>query len=145
MRQQGLFERSDLASQFGKTYPAPSAAIVPLTRRLSLYQVENGAWKRTATLRLSSLPFGSVGRWTSRGEFMTANGSAWRNGGSACSLSQILEANAPPKYSLSPKACAGILRRAAKRGKALPPQLLRALEAVALGAPEQATAEAKTP
>jgi hypothetical protein len=30
-------------------------------------------------------------------------------------LWQILEADAPPKYSLSPKACLGILKRAQKR------------------------------
>ena len=50
-------------------------------------------------------------------------------------LSQILQANAPEKYYLSAKACAGILRRAEKRGKALPPMLREALEeAVALEA-----------
>lgn len=49
-------------------------------------------------------------------------------------LSQILQANAPRKYYLSAKACAGILRRAEKRGKELPPMLREALEeAVALG------------
>jgi DNA (cytosine-5)-methyltransferase 1 len=37
----------------------------------------------------------------------------------------------PRRYYLSPKACAGILRRAEKRGKSLPPQLRAALEAVA--------------
>ena len=35
-------------------------------------------------------------------------------------LSQILEENPLPKYSLSARACAGILRRAEKRGKKLP-------------------------
>ena len=43
-------------------------------------------------------------------------------------LSWILEGDAPEKYSLSPKACAGILRRAERRGKALPPMLKTALE-----------------
>ena len=42
-------------------------------------------------------------------------------------LSQILEANAPEKYYLSAKACEGILRRAERRGKALPPILKEAL------------------
>jgi hypothetical protein len=42
-------------------------------------------------------------------------------------LSQILEADVPEKYSLSSKACEGILRRAAKRGKELPPMLQEAL------------------
>ena len=48
-------------------------------------------------------------------------------------LSQILQANAPEKYYLSARACEGILRRAERRGKALPPMLREALEeAVAL-------------
>ena len=49
-----------------------------------------------------------------------------------CSLSDILETGAvPQRYYLTPKACAGILRRAEKRGKDLPPQLAHALQAVA--------------
>ena len=47
-----------------------------------------------------------------------------------CSLWEVLEPDALPKYSLSPKACAGILRRARKRGKELPETLRQALEAV---------------
>ena len=51
----------------------------------------------------------------------------------ASSLSAILEAtqSVPPAYSLSTKACAGILRRAEARGKKLPPQLEAALRSVA--------------
>jgi hypothetical protein len=45
-----------------------------------------------------------------------------------CLLSDILEiGNLPQKYYLSPKACEGILRRAEKRGKQLPPVLFQAL------------------
>jgi hypothetical protein len=66
-----------------------------------------------------------------RGAFSTVNGSAWPNDASVCSLSQILEPVVPRKYFLSPKACAGILRRAEKRGKELPPHLKAALMAVA--------------
>ena len=44
------------------------------------------------------------------------------------SLSQILQDSVPPKYYLSRNACRGILRRAAKRGKALPGKLKQALE-----------------
>jgi len=44
-------------------------------------------------------------------------------------LSQVLEPDAPAKYCLSKKACEGILRRAAKRGKELPDMLKEALEA----------------
>ena len=52
-----------------------------------------------------------------------------------CSLSDILETESMngdrlARYSLSAKACAGILRRAEKRGKKLPEQLARALQQV---------------
>ena len=48
-----------------------------------------------------------------------------------CSLSQILEAgNVPRRFYLTPRACAGILRRAEKRGKVLPAPLQNALIAV---------------
>lgn len=49
-----------------------------------------------------------------------------------CSLSDILETgDIQPRYYLSPTACSGILRRAAKRGRALPEALRQALEAQA--------------
>ena len=44
------------------------------------------------------------------------------------SLSQILEGSVPDKYFLSATACAGILRRAERRGKKLPDMLRVALE-----------------
>ncbi len=48
------------------------------------------------------------------------------------SLLDILEiGDVPPRFFLSAKACRGILRRAEKRGKSLPPFLHAALEAVA--------------
>ena len=50
---------------------------------------------------------------------------------SVCSLSDILEPDVAPKYYLSPRAAAGILRRAAKRGCELPPSLQAALESLA--------------
>lgn len=40
----------------------------------------------------------------------------------ASHLSQILEASPHPKYSLSAKACLGIVRRAERRGKEPPPR-----------------------
>ena len=46
-------------------------------------------------------------------------------------LSQILEEEVLQKYSLSAKACRGILNRASKRGKMLPEILQKALEAQA--------------
>ena len=54
------------------------------------------------------------------------------NVGAVCSLSDILETgDVPQRYYLTARACAGILRRADKRGKVLPPQLAAALQAVA--------------
>jgi hypothetical protein len=68
------------------------------------------------------------------------------NDAGVCSLSDILETgDVPQRYYLSAKACAGILRRAAKRGKELPIALLRALEQVAEDSRGSATREGKTP
>ena len=74
------------------------------------------------------------------GPFLTPSGSEWRSGGVACSLSSILEgASIPQRDYLSPTACAGILRRAEKRGKSLPQSLRAALEAVVSGPISTAT------
>jgi len=75
-------------------------------------------------------------RWTNagmayRGAFSIASTSESPRGAAECSLSDILVAHAHPKYSLSPKAAVGILRRAERRERTLPPQLRAALEAVA--------------
>jgi hypothetical protein len=71
-------------------------------------------------------------------ESWTLNGSEWPSAAAVCSLSDILETGVvPQRFCLSGKACAGILRRAEKRGKELPPALRRALEAVAASAPTQ--------
>jgi hypothetical protein len=42
-------------------------------------------------------------------------------------LADVLVAECAPRFSLSPRACAGILRRAERRGRELPPQLGEAL------------------
>jgi hypothetical protein len=68
----------------------------------------------------------------SPGGFLTLSISEWPSAAAVCSLSAVLETDAPPKYFLSPKACSGILRRAEKRGKALPERLEAALRAVAV-------------
>lgn len=77
------------------------------------------------------------GEW--RGSLSTLNTSGLHSGGAGCSslpclvsLSSVLETGPiPPRFFLSETACAGILRRAEKRGKELPTQLLHALQAVA--------------
>ena len=58
------------------------------------------------------------GAW--RGECMTRNTGESPNAAVVSRLSQILEATPQEKYSLSAKACQGILRRAERRGKDLP-------------------------
>ena len=61
-------------------------------------------------------------------ESLTLSTSEWPSAGAVCSLSDTLETGPlPPRYFLSAKACAGILRRAEKRGKDLPPALRSAL------------------
>lgn len=78
----------------------------------------------------------SCPRWTNsgmawRGAYLTRNSSVWHNDANVCMLSDILETCVPEKYSLSQRACAGIIRRASKRGKPLPKPLRDALEKVA--------------
>ena len=65
------------------------------------------------------------------GGFLTLNTSESRNGAVVCSLLDILEktGDLPSQFYLTAKACAGILRRAAKRRKTLPAPLRAALEA----------------
>ena len=64
------------------------------------------------------------------------------SGDAVCSLSDILETgDLPQRYFLTPRACAGILRRAGKRGKELPPLLRRALEAVVGSEPTSNSSE----
>ena len=46
-------------------------------------------------------------------------------------LSEVLEPQVAGRFTLSSKAASGILRRAERRGKSLPPSLAEALQAVA--------------
>ena len=61
------------------------------------------------------------------GEYMTHSFGESPKDAAVSRLSQILEESPHQKYSLSPKACQGILRRAENRGKKLPDQLYQAL------------------
>ena len=67
------------------------------------------------------------------GEFSTRSFGEFPNVDEESHLSQILEDSPHPKYSLSEKACQGILRRAQRRGKELPQLLKNALEQQAFG------------
>ena len=64
-----------------------------------------------------------------RGESLILNtGPAPHSGAVGSTLSSILEELPHPKYYLTRKACAGIIRRSSERGKPLPPALQKALE-----------------
>jgi hypothetical protein len=93
----------------------------------------------------------SSGRWLNSGmgsptECLTLNGSEWPSAAAVCSLSDILETgDLPQRFFLSTKACAGILRRAEKRGKTLPPALHQALTQMACKEPLEPSVQTLTP
>ena len=79
-----------------------------------------------------------------RGEYLMHSFGVCPKDENASHLSQILEASPHPKYSLSAKACLGILNRAEKRGKVLPEILKTALTQQAQGALTASKATAST-
>ena len=123
----------DLVSQYGRTYQEPSAVTKGRTSEPSLKRSvvsakeamflflnrkrESGNLLGASWEMATALPGGS----------MTLNFGEYPSAARESTLSQILDLNAPEKYSLSPRACAGILRRAEKRGKTLPGMLQDAL------------------
>ena len=85
------------------------------------------------------------GLTASHGESLTLNILEYHSGAVASSLSDILETgDVPQRFFLSATACRGILRRAEKRGKTLPPALQSALEAVAQTLPVMENSMAAT-
>jgi hypothetical protein len=108
------------------TPSSPAGAAPPATRQ-----------ERSASGTQEPTSRWSAPRWRTSGtasatEFSTADTSEWPSdgGGSSCSLSSILEQEVDPRYYLSPRAALGILSRAGRRGRELPPHLREALEAV---------------
>ena len=120
-------------SLLGKMYQEPSAA--------TSETISDACWKRLRTsqggeyqcldLRAES-GCEPVKSWAtdtpSPGGYWTRNTGECPSVAKESTLWQILQADAPVKYYLTAKACAGILRRAERRGKALPPLLREALE-----------------
>ena len=88
------------------------------TKPFLFLDVRGGLPQETSWQTVSPLP----------GECLTHNTGESPREENASTLSQILTANAPEKYYLSPRACRGILQRASKRGKELPTLLKAALE-----------------
>lgn len=82
----------------------------------------------------------------SHGECLTLNSGESPSVVVASHLSQILEDQPHPKYYLSAIACQGVLRRAERRGKELPPILKAALERQSASTTEwEAKPEASAP
>jgi site-specific DNA-cytosine methylase len=82
--------------------------------------------------RLSSRRWATSGFMTSPGECWTADTSECHSGGAACSsLLDVIEADVHARFCLSRTAAAGILTRAARRGRQLPESLVQALTAQA--------------
>ena len=123
------------AGQSGRTSPDASLQTVAMTSRQSS---PNSSESRNRTLpmclclRKTSGPTQdcSTMNWDSGawpGESTIVNFGESPSVVKESRLSQILEDSAPEKYYLSAKACRGILTRAERRGKTLPPELEAAL------------------
>ena len=122
-----------LDSLFGKTSQEPSAATKEKTSEPSSKRSAPSVRKTLMCLDLRPGMGGNLlgAYWEMDtvlpGESMTLNTGESPNAVRESTLSQILDLNAPAKYYLSPKACAGIIRRAEKRGKERPAMLREAL------------------
>jgi len=92
---------------------------------LQLFRSEDGATQASASVPIES----------QSGACLTLKTSESHSAAVACSLSQVLEPwrDELLKFCLSQKAATGILRRAANRGRTLPPRLVSALEHLAGG------------
>ena len=120
----------------GRTSPERSAATEDETSRpcsKRRFVSSNRKPPVLKCLQKAGLPWAGIGTWTDDGAWLGE--STTRNTGEYPSvvvesrLSQILEATPHTKYSLSARACQGILNRAERRGKKLPKALERALTA----------------
>ena len=124
---------SFLDSLCGKTSQEPSAATEAKTSSQSSKRSAPSARKTLMFLDLRPGMGGNLlgAYWETAtvlpGGCSTHNTSESLRDADVSSLSEVLEMNAPEKYSLSVKACRGILRRAEKRGKELPSMLKEAL------------------
>jgi hypothetical protein len=110
-----------------------------------------GAVRVAAALRPDAFSMSTTApssRWSAASSatsgFTTSPGESWiaatsecpSDGGASSSLPDVLEADVPPRFFLSPRAAAGILRRAKARGRALPSSLMEALSRLSTGAGE---------
>ena len=122
---------SDLGLWSGKTCPEHSAATKHNTSRQSSKRSSASQSRKPPILKClkkagtpgvaTTMKWEDDGAWL--GECMTRNTGESPNVAVVSRLSQILEETPQEKYSLSAKACQGILRRAERRGKDLPETL----------------------
>ena len=130
-RADGQVTWSDLGLWSGKTCPEHSAATKGETSRQSSKRSSASQNRKPPILKClkkdgqlggaTTMKWEDDGAWL--GECMMRNTGESPNAAVESRLSQILEATPPVKYSLSAKACQGILRRAERRGKDLPEPL----------------------
>lgn len=130
-RTDGQVTWSDLGLWSGKMCPEHSAATKGETLRQSSKRSSASQSRKPPILKClkkaGQLGGATTMRWEDDGawlgECMTHNTGESPNAAVVSRLSQILEATPQEKYSLSAKACQGILRRAERRGKDLPETL----------------------
>lgn len=130
-----FYARSVPAGLYGRTSPA-SLVLTQMKQTVEVWQERDAdtgeLLQKRQILQPSSWDFKTAGI-ASRGACLTANTSEFPRSVVESSLSDILEMTGDhlQRYCLSPTACAGILRRAKKRDKTLPPRLRQVLEEVA--------------
>lgn len=117
---------------FGRTSPEFFPPGRVLTRRVKITRDKTSGKLTKQVISHASLPgLKNSGMGGPTGA-LTLSLPVWHSGASVCSLSDVLETGeVPQRYFLSATACRGILRRAEKRGKELPPALALALRSVA--------------
>lgn len=125
---EGQVTWSDLGLWSGKMCPELSAATKEKTSRQSSKRSSASQSRKPPILKClkkagqlggaTTMKWEDDGAWL--GECMTRNTGESPNAAAVSRLSQILEVTPQEKYSLSAKACQGILRRAERRGKDLP-------------------------
>lgn len=124
---EGQVTWSDLGLWSGKMCPELSAATKGETSRQSSKRLSASQSRKPPILKClkrdGQLGVATTMRWEDDGawlgECMTRNTGESPNAAVVSRLSQILEVTPQEKYSLSAKACQGILRRAERRGKDL--------------------------
>lgn len=132
--------RHSASPDSGRLWTILAASSCSSISELAQKLIRNGSYGRTCPefcrLNTDGLSSRSLRPWPNsglmggvHGECWTLSSSVWPSGASVCSLSSTLETGGVPRrYFLSARACAGIIRRAERRGKALPRELREALE-----------------